>query len=155
MGLHALLQGTFPSRGLNPCFLGALHLYHEHHAGGPGQPHGTQNKADCATPGVLLTSRIIFEKLTVNFRPRKAWPLPASPNSTPTRSPIHSPPRLFPLLPSQLYTAFFFFNIYLATLGLSCNVGDFQLWRANSQLQHVGSSSLTRNWAPCIGSVEL
>ena len=129
MGLHALLQGTFPSRGLNPCFLGALHLYHEHHAGGPGQPHGTQNKADCATPGVLLTSRIIFEKLTVNFRPRKAWPLPASPNSTPTRSPIHSPPRLFPLLPSQLYTAFFF-SIFIwphwvlvATWGIfSCGV---------------------------------
>ena len=39
--------------------------------------------------------------------------------------------------------------IYLATLGLSCSIQDFQLW-------HVESSSLTRDQtqAPCIVSLE-
>ena len=45
---------------------------------------------------------------------------------------------------------FFFFNIYL--FGSSGS----QLWCENFQLQHVGSSSLTRDqiWIPCLGTVE-
>ena len=44
---------------------------------------------------------------------------------------------------------FFLIFIYLAAPGLSCSIQDLQL-------QHVGSSSLTRDqtWALCIGSVK-
>ena len=69
------------------------------------------------------------------------------------------------LVPASLVRwdpSFFFFPpniyyfIYLALLGLSCSMGDLQLWYVNSQLQHVGSSSLIRDgtWAPGIGSSE-
>ena len=58
------------------------------------------------------------------------------------RVPISSHPhqRLFDL---------FFFQIYLAVPGLSCGTQDLEL-------QHSGSSSLTRNGTrtPCIGSME-
>ena len=53
----------------------------------------------------------------------------------------------------------FFFKIYfihLAVPGLSCGMRDLQLRHMNSELQHVGSSSLSRDrtWAPCFGNVE-
>ena len=38
-----------------------------------------------------------------------------------------------------------YLSIYLAAQGLHCNMQDLQLWQGNSQLQHVGSSSLIRN----------
>ena len=47
--------------------------------------------------------------------------------------------------------------IYLLVMPyLSCGMRDVQLWNANSQLQHAGSSSLTRDQtqASCAGSVE-
>ena len=51
-----------------------------------------------------------------------------------------------------LLPSFFFFSIftYLAVLGLSCDTWDIQ-----SLLQHMGSSSLTRDQtqAPCIRSM--
>ena len=79
---------------------------------------------------VLIRPRIIFEKLTVNFRPRKAWPLPASPNWIPPCSPTHSPTLLIPLLTfSALHC--FFKNIYLATWGLSfatCAIFSCGMW---------------------------
>ena len=74
---------------------------------------------------VVIISRIIFEMLTMNFRPRKAWPLPASPNSTPPRSPIHPLTLLIRSLTFSALHCLFFPNIYLATLGLSCNMWDF------------------------------
>ena len=48
----------------------------------------------------------------------------------------------------SLYWDFFKF-IYLAALGLNCDVQDLSLW-------HVGSSPLTRDrtQAPCIGNSE-
>ena len=47
---------------------------------------------------------------------------------------------------SSLMTKFFFFliSIHLAVPGLSCCCG----MQASSQLQHVGSSSLTKDWTP-------
>ena len=46
--------------------------------------------------------------------------------------------------------------IYLAALGLSCSMQDLQLQHSNTQLQHVGSSSLMRDQtqAPCTGRAE-
>ena len=62
------------------------------------------------------------------------------------------------LTPSRVFQLVFFFElfIYLAVLGLSCSMQDLQLQRSNSQLQHMGSSFLTkdRTWAPCIRSRE-
>ena len=62
--------------------------------------------------------------------------------------------------PSFFFSNIYYF-IYLAVLGLICSTWDLQLWHlqlwhVNSQLQHVGSSSLTRDgtWAPGIGSSE-
>ena len=56
---------------------------------------------------------------------------------------------------------FYFFLIkkifrYLAMPGLHCSTRGLQLWRKNSYLRHVGSSSLTRGGtqAPCIRSME-
>ena len=48
-------------------------------------------------------------------------------------------------------------NIYLAELGLSCDMQNLLLSHANSQLWCVGSSSLIRGWtwAPCVGSTVL
>ena len=42
----------------------------------------------------------------------------------------------------------------LAAPGLSCGTWNLQLWLENSKVEHVGSSSLTRNgtWASCTGS---
>ena len=58
------------------------------------------------------------------------------------------------LTPSRVFQLVFFFElfIYLAVLGLSCSMQDLQLQHSNSQLQHMGSSFLTkdRTWAPCI-----
>ena len=53
------------------------------------------------------------------------------------------------------YIVFILFSfIYLAALGLPCGTRNFQLWHANPQLWHVGSSSLTRDQtqASCIGT---
>ena len=50
-----------------------------------------------------------------------------------------------PTIACLLFQCLFLF-IYLAAPGLSCAIRDLQslLWHANSQLWHVGSSSLTR-----------
>ena len=40
---------------------------------------------------------------------------------------------------------FIYLLIYFAAPGVSCGTWDLQLWHANSQLRHVGSSSLTRD----------
>ena len=48
-------------------------------------------------------------------------------------------------------------RIFIAVWGIfSCGIWELQLWHVNSQLQHVGSSSLARDQArgPCIGSAE-
>ena len=62
---------------------------------------------------------------------------------------------LFPSLFSrQILLILFFF--FLASPGISCVTQDLSLRHANSQLQHVGSISLTRDrtQAPCVGSVK-
>ena len=44
--------------------------------------------------------------------------------------------------------------MYFTVTGVSCSIWDLELWHTNSWLQHMQSSSLTRDWtwAPCIGS---
>lgn len=56
--------------------------------------------------------------------------------------------QFLPILTSAC-SIFFFFQIYLAVPGLCCGTQDLEL-------QHSGSSSLTRNGTgtPCIGSIE-
>ena len=56
----------------------------------------------------------------------------------------------------SFFQYFFFFFMYLVVPGLSCNIWDLQLCHVSSKLQHVGSSSLTRDgtWALCIARVE-
>ena len=57
-------------------------------------------------------------------------------------------------MPLDLQMNFFLMIfIYFAVLDLGCDT--VFVWHENFWLQHVGSSSLTRDqtWVPCIGSV--
>ena len=63
------------------------------------------------------------------------------------------------LLDYHIWLQYDFFKrifIYLAALGLSCGTQALQLQHVNPQLQHVGSSSPTRDgtWPPWVGSIE-
>ena len=50
----------------------------------------------------------------------------------------------------------FLIFVYLTAPGLSCSTWDLQSWHENTQLQHVGSSSLTgdQTWAPYTGTMD-
>ena len=64
---------------------------------------------------------------------------------------------LFHILEARLSYAVYFFLIYLfGCSGLSCGMQDSHCSMWDLELQHVGSSSLTRNRTPvpCIGSEE-
>ena len=57
----------------------------------------------------------------------------------------------------HIYWFIWLHSILIVACGiLSYGMWDFSLWHANSQLWHVGSSSLTRDGIrdPCIGSTE-
>ena len=57
------------------------------------------------------------------------------------------------------YLFIWLYQVLVPAMGifdLHCSMQGLQFWHSNSQLQHVGSSSLARNqtWAPCAGSAE-
>ena len=76
--------------------------------------------------------------------------------STPTKSIF---PTLILLCGSVSLNTYLFFTYLFIWLHwvLVVTCGIFWLWLVNCWLQHVGSSSLTRDqtWAPCFGSAEL
>ena len=68
-----------------------------------------------------------------------------------------SPPYKIILKQWRIYFKIFI-SIYLAALGLSCNIHDLQLLHVNSQMQHVGSRSLTTDRtqaSPALGAQSL
>ena len=60
------------------------------------------------------------------------------------------------MLLRHLFASDFYLFIYVAVPGLGCGMRHLKLRHANSQLRHVGSSSLTgnRTQVPYIGSAE-
>ena len=95
-----------------------------------------QNSFECCHHQLFTISFQFFLKST----PFQLCPHPALPPHVP--SAFYT---INPVVSSQASLFFWLIFIYLAAPGLSCDMWDLQLWQENSQLQPVGSSSLTRD----------